>query len=90
MRPEPALGAPPGYEDMLAALARDLKNPLAVIRAGAQHLDPTLERSAGRDAAELRRGLARIQAESERLMLLLDDLVDAGAVPRSAPPRKAR
>jgi signal transduction histidine kinase len=78
------------YQEILAELAHDLEKPLAVIRAHAPLLDRTLERSDGLDAAELRRDLVRIQAASARLMLLLDDLVDAGAeaaggVPALAP-----
>jgi signal transduction histidine kinase len=74
------LGRPAGpYQAILAELAHDLEKPLAVIRGHAPLLDRTLERSDGLDAAELRRDLARIQAESARLMLLLDDLVEAGA-----------
>jgi signal transduction histidine kinase len=80
IQPNPAYGAPPRYEGMLAALAHDLKNPLALIRANAQLLTRRLGRTASPDAASIQAGLGQIEAATRRMALLLDDLLDAGTI----------
>jgi signal transduction histidine kinase len=71
-------GLPPcPYRELLTGLTHDLKNPLALIRGGAQLLDRRLRRPEPIGRAAVRAGLAQIEAASARMNLLLDDLLDA-------------
>jgi two-component system sensor histidine kinase MtrB len=81
-RPLSAPEEPAGraYRALLADLAHDLRNPLAVVRGGAQLLNRRLSRPGSVDPATIREGLVQIEDASARMTLLLDDLLDAVAV----------
>jgi hypothetical protein len=80
---DPSVLKPCRHRASLAELTHDLKNPLAVIRAGTQLLDRQLSCPEPIGPAAVRDGLAQIDAASARLALLLGDLLDvvsSGAV----------
>jgi signal transduction histidine kinase len=60
----------------LAAASHDLKNPLAAIKATAQFLRRYLERTGGSDPARLATGLATIQETVDRMLGLVNELLD--------------
>jgi signal transduction histidine kinase len=64
---------------LLADLTHDLKNPLAVVRGGAQLLNRRLSRPGPLDPGAVREGLALIESATGRMTLLLEDLLDAVA-----------
>jgi signal transduction histidine kinase len=78
------------YRALLGGLAHDIKNPLAVVRAGAQLLDRRLSRPVPVDPTVLRAGLKQIENASNRMTLLLDDLLDALAAGTGGHPVVAR
>jgi signal transduction histidine kinase len=78
------------YRALLGDLAHDIKNPLAVVRAGAQLLDRRLSRPAPVAPAVLRAGLKQIESATTRMTLLQDDLLEALAAGAGGHPVVAR
>jgi signal transduction histidine kinase len=78
------------HRALLADLVHDLKNPLSVVRGGAQMLSRRLNGVEPVDPAVVRDGLAQIEHASTRMTLLLDDLLDALAVGAGGHPVLAR
>jgi len=75
--PEEPVGR--AYRALIGDLAHDLRNPLAVVRGGAQLLKRRLGRPEPVDQATIQEGLAQIEDASARMTLLLDDLLEAVA-----------
>jgi signal transduction histidine kinase len=64
-------------EELLSIVSHDLKNPLASIKGYAQLLRRRIERLEIADAARLLDGLTKIDATSTRMVVQIDELLDA-------------
>ena len=75
---------------VVATLAHDLKNPLAVIRARAQLLQRRIEQTAVLDRQHIRESLQQIEDATARMAVLLDELVDVSALTGQSARAKTR
>jgi signal transduction histidine kinase/DNA-binding response OmpR family regulator len=64
-------------EDLLAIVAHDLRNPLGAVVTGTSLIRAQIATDRPLDRAYLGRTIQRIQQSSERMQVLLDDLLDA-------------
>lgn len=68
------------YEEFLALASHELKTPTATLLATAQLLRRQLEQQGTLEPDQLRRAVDRLQEQSERLSLLVENLLDAGRI----------